>query len=566
MPHFPPIAACASTNCSSCAASSRRVRGPAMRSSAAPSASMAQVAGKPGHSVSTGAAIEIDDPARRYVSRAALKLIAGLDHFGFDPTGCLALDIGASTGGFTQVLLERGAAHVTAIDVGHGQFAPALADDPRVSLIEGLNARDLTAGRSGRAGARLHRLRRQLHFAEAGLAAGAGTRRARRQARCCWSSRNSRPAAPRSARAACCAIPKPAPRIAEELRDWLDTMPGWRALGLLPVADRGRRRQPGIPARRSEGPVSVQLTIARLGAQGDGVAETERGPVFVPFALPGEEVAATVERDRAALLWVTKPSPLRVEPACRHFGTCGGCAIQHLDAAAYHSLEARHRRQRAEEPRHRGAGRRPRACAPHTRRRATFTARRTERGMLLGYNKALSNEIVAIEECPILLPEIVAALDRLRELAGADLRHAAAFPHRRHRDRLRPRHRRRRERQAVRGGAPRRLAFRDGPAALRGCRWTARSSSSRESPYVTFDGIAGRPFRPAPSCRRPKRPSRRWPGWSARIWRAPRRSPTCFPAAAPSRCGLPASRKCMRSKATRLHLPHSTGPIAMRPG
>lgn len=87
--------------------------------------------------------VVIDDPARRYVSRAALKLIAGLDHFGFDPEGCEALDIGASTGGFTQVLLERGAAHVTAIDVGHGQLDAGLAADPRVMSLEGLNARDL---------------------------------------------------------------------------------------------------------------------------------------------------------------------------------------------------------------------------------------------------------------------------------------------------------------------------------------------------------------------------------------------------------------------------------------
>ena len=79
------------------------------------------------------------------------------------------------------------------------------------------------------------------------------------------------------------------------------------------------------------------MTIARLGAQGDGVAETERGPVFVPFALPGEEVDRGASNATAPRCFaVTKPSPLRVEPACRHFGTCGGCAIQHLDAAAYH--------------------------------------------------------------------------------------------------------------------------------------------------------------------------------------------------------------------------------------
>ena len=87
-------------------------------------------------------------PGRRYVSRAALKLIAGLDHFGFDPAGSLALDIGASTGGFTQVLLERGAAHVTAIDVGHGQMRSALAADPRVTSIEGLERARPDRGRS----------------------------------------------------------------------------------------------------------------------------------------------------------------------------------------------------------------------------------------------------------------------------------------------------------------------------------------------------------------------------------------------------------------------------------
>jgi 23S rRNA (cytidine1920-2'-O)/16S rRNA (cytidine1409-2'-O)-methyltransferase len=79
-----------------------------------------------------------------YVSRGALKLIAALDHFGFSPEGRNCLDIGASTGGFTQVLLERGAKRVTAIDVGHDQLHKTVAADPRVISYEGVNARDLT--------------------------------------------------------------------------------------------------------------------------------------------------------------------------------------------------------------------------------------------------------------------------------------------------------------------------------------------------------------------------------------------------------------------------------------
>ena len=105
-----------------------------------------RVATKPGHPASHEACIEIEDEAQGYVSRAALKLIHGLDRFGISPAGLTCLDLGASTGGFTQVLIERGARHVTAVDVGHGQMAPELRDDARVRLMEGLNARDLTAG------------------------------------------------------------------------------------------------------------------------------------------------------------------------------------------------------------------------------------------------------------------------------------------------------------------------------------------------------------------------------------------------------------------------------------
>lgn len=101
-----------------------------------------EIAAKPSQMVGPGAVLEIADEARAYVSRAALKLKHGLKDFGISPEGKACLDIGASTGGFTQVLLEQGAAHVTAIDVGHGQMK---LEDPRIRLIEGLNARDITA-------------------------------------------------------------------------------------------------------------------------------------------------------------------------------------------------------------------------------------------------------------------------------------------------------------------------------------------------------------------------------------------------------------------------------------
>lgn len=101
-----------------------------------------EAAVKPSQMVGPNNILTLHDEARQYVSRAALKLKHGLQHFAIDPRGRNCLDIGASTGGFSQVLLEQGATHVTAIDVGHGQMK---LEDPRLTLIEGLNARDLSA-------------------------------------------------------------------------------------------------------------------------------------------------------------------------------------------------------------------------------------------------------------------------------------------------------------------------------------------------------------------------------------------------------------------------------------
>jgi len=99
---------------------------------------------KPGHEVSGSDSIMIKDhDILHYVSRGALKLIGALDEFAIDVTGLRCLDAGASTGGFTQVLLERGAAQVIAVDVGTAQLAQALRDDPRVLSLEQTDIRAL---------------------------------------------------------------------------------------------------------------------------------------------------------------------------------------------------------------------------------------------------------------------------------------------------------------------------------------------------------------------------------------------------------------------------------------
>lgn len=101
-------------------------------------------ASKPSLDVGDGARIEVTGSLRPYVSRGGLKLAAALDEFAIDVTGRICLDVGASTGGFTDCLLQRGARHVTAVDVGHGQMDSKLAADPRVDLREGVNARSMT--------------------------------------------------------------------------------------------------------------------------------------------------------------------------------------------------------------------------------------------------------------------------------------------------------------------------------------------------------------------------------------------------------------------------------------
>jgi 23S rRNA (cytidine1920-2'-O)/16S rRNA (cytidine1409-2'-O)-methyltransferase len=104
-----------------------------------------QLAGKAGTPVAPDADVSLLVPDHPYVGRGGIKLEHAIEVFGIDVTGRLALDIGASTGGFTDVMLRRGATRVVALDVGHGQLDWRLRNDPRVVVLERTNARTLTA-------------------------------------------------------------------------------------------------------------------------------------------------------------------------------------------------------------------------------------------------------------------------------------------------------------------------------------------------------------------------------------------------------------------------------------
>jgi 23S rRNA (cytidine1920-2'-O)/16S rRNA (cytidine1409-2'-O)-methyltransferase len=188
---------------------------------------------KAGQAVLPDASISVDDPAQAYVSRAALKLIAGLDHFRFDVSGCEVLDVGASTGGFTQVLLERGAAHVTAIDVGHGQMHENIANDPRVTSIEGLNARDLISVDLG--DRKPDFIVSDVSFISLKLALPSALSLAKAGARALLLVKPQFEAGKDAiGKGGLLKDAAVAERVASDLLAWLDTLPDWRALGLCP--------------------------------------------------------------------------------------------------------------------------------------------------------------------------------------------------------------------------------------------------------------------------------------------------------------------------------------------
>ena len=172
--------------------------------------------------------------------------------------------------------------------------------------------------------------------------------------------------------------------------------------------------------------VSERVTISDLGHGGDGIAETDNGRIYVPFTLPGETVEIEAGATRGRLTRIIDASSERTQPICRHFGTCGGCALQHMERSAYLAWK---RKMVVDSFVQRGidADVEPTVAIPeNSRRRAVFSVLKTANGVVLGFHRRGSNDIVKVEECPVLVPAILDKLATLRRIAELTLNPARA--------------------------------------------------------------------------------------------------------------------------------------------
>lgn len=178
---------------------------------------------------------------------------------------------------------------------------------------------------------------------------------------------------------------------------------------------------------------AMNLKITRLGAEGDGIADTENGPVFVPFSHPGDSVKAAVQKNQGTIMSIVEPSPDRATPACRHFGpdgengACGGCSLQHLGSETYRAFK---RSLVVNALKSKGIDAEVGTLIeahPGERRRVILAARKTEKELLLGFSQASSHHIVSISECPVMRPSIVARLDDIRQVGAALASNAEPF-------------------------------------------------------------------------------------------------------------------------------------------
>jgi len=162
----------------------------------------------------------------------------------------------------------------------------------------------------------------------------------------------------------------------------------------------------------------ITLTIQRLGAQGDGIAEHEGRQVFVPLALPGETVEADLQGDRARVLRVVSAAQGRAPARCSHYGECGGCSLQHMPAEAYLAFKRGIVTTALSFLQIEAPVDDVIMIAPATRRRAVLAAHRKGKDVVIGFHGRRSHHITPVRDCAVLTPGLVALVPKLAPLAA----------------------------------------------------------------------------------------------------------------------------------------------------
>ena len=179
------------------------------------------------------------------------------------------------------------------------------------------------------------------------------------------------------------------------------------------------------PSPRIAEPRIAELTVAEVGARGDGIAVFDGAKVFVPLTVPGDRVRVAVKEPanakgdglRADLLEILEPGPGRATPPCSHFGACGGCTLQHMEDAAYAPWKAGLVQGALARVGLSDAPLEPLSrTPPGARRRARFAALKRGRRVWFGFNERLSHRLADLTECPVLLPRLFALVEPLRGL------------------------------------------------------------------------------------------------------------------------------------------------------
>lgn len=171
----------------------------------------------------------------------------------------------------------------------------------------------------------------------------------------------------------------------------------------------------------------LELSVERLGAQGDGIAQYESAPVFLPFTVPGDRVRARLGAARGAgregrVVERLASGPGRTDPPCLHFGRCGGCALQHLDRAAYRTVKLGALNAALERVGIDPGLVQPLRVVPPARRRARLGLMRPRDPRLpalVGFRERFRHDLIDLAQCPVLEPELFGNVGELRLVAPA---------------------------------------------------------------------------------------------------------------------------------------------------